>query len=144
MGLFNFWKDKGEKVIEANQSAAEDIRTHILSNNPGVTELRVGYEDGVVKLGGTAESAEAKEKAVLLAGNVQGVEEVEANNLKAPPPGAEVKVEYYEIQSGDTLSKLAKTYYGDPMQYPRIFEANKEVIRDADLIYPGQKIRIPL
>ena len=53
MGLFNFWKDKGEEVIEANQSAAEDIRTHILSNNPGVTELRVGYEDGVVKLGGT-------------------------------------------------------------------------------------------
>ena len=43
----------------------------------------------------------------------------------------------------DTLSKIAKQYYGDANKYPRIFEANREVIKDANLIYPGQKIRIP-
>ena len=45
---------------------------------------------------------------------------------------------------GDTLSAIAKKYYGDANKYPRIFEANREVIKDANLIFPGQKIRIPL
>ena len=73
--------------------------------------------------------------AILITGKVMAV------TVKAPD---EPKVEYYEIVSGDTLSGIAKKYYGDPMQYPRLFEANREVIKDPDLIYPGQKIRIPL
>ena len=44
---------------------------------------------------------------------------------------------------GDNLSKIAKKFYGDPNQYNKIFEANREVIKDPNLIYPGQKIRIP-
>jgi nucleoid-associated protein YgaU len=79
------------------------------------------------------------EKAVLLAGNVQGVGDVKAEKIQAPEQKA--KVEYYVIQSGDTLSKIAKQYLEDAMAYPKIFEA---VIKDANLIYPGQKIRIPL
>ena len=51
--------------------------------------------------------------------------------------------QYYVIKSGDTLSAIAKKFYGDANQYPKIFEANREVIKDADLIFPGQKIRIP-
>jgi nucleoid-associated protein YgaU len=82
------------------------------------------------------------EKAVLMAGNVQGVSEVKADGLNAPPQQA--KVEYYVIQPGDSLSAIAKRYYGNAMDYPRIFDANREVIKNADLIYPGQKIRIPL
>ena len=54
------------------------------------------------------------------------------------------KVEYYIIKSGDNLSKISKQFYGDPNKYNRIFEANREVIKDADKIFPGQKIRIPL
>ena len=61
-----------------------------------------------------------------------------------PPPPPEQRVEYYVIQKGDTLSKIAKQYLGNAMDYPKIFEANREVIKDPDLIYPGQKIRIPL
>jgi nucleoid-associated protein YgaU len=64
--------------------------------------------------------------------------------LKVPPPTPiEEKIEYYIIQKGDTLSKIAKQYYGNANKYPEIFEANREVIKDADLIFPGQKIRIP-
>nr|WP_281241822.1 LysM peptidoglycan-binding domain-containing protein [Thiocapsa roseopersicina] len=48
------------------------------------------------------------------------------------------------MEKGDTLSAIAKRFYDDANAYPRIFEANREVIKDADLIYPGQKIRIPL
>jgi len=59
-------------------------------------------------------------------------------------PAAVVEVRYYEIQSGDTLSAIAKKSYGNASEYPRIFETNREVIKDANLIYPGQKIRIPM
>ena len=93
-------------------------------------------------LDGQADSAAAKEKAVLMAGNVKGISEVRADGLSAPAPTEQV--EYYEIKSGDMLSAIAKKYYGNAMDYPRIFEANREVIKDPDLIYPGQKIRIPL
>ena len=82
------------------------------------------------------------EKAVLLAGNVQGVADVKIEGLQTPP--VTEKVEYYIIKKGDTLSAIAKQFYGKPNDYPRIFEANREVIKDANLIYPGQKIRIPL
>jgi len=78
---------------------------------------------------------------VLMAGNVKGVAEVKADQVTAPPATAEV--EFYVIQKGDTLSAIAKQFYGDANAYPRVFEANREVIKDADLIYPGQTIRIP-
>jgi nucleoid-associated protein YgaU len=105
----------------------------------------VSYQDGMCSLSGECPSAEAMQKAVLLAGNVQGVSGVDiANLLKVPSPTPiEEKVEYYVIQKGDTLSKIAKHYYGDANKYTVIFEANREVIKDADLIFPGQKIRIP-
>jgi nucleoid-associated protein YgaU len=51
---------------------------------------------------------------------------------------------YYEILKGDTLSGIAKKCYGDAMAYPRLLEANREGIKNPDLIYPGQKIRIPM
>ena len=142
MGLFDFLRNKGDGVIKEDASAADDIKSHVEANNPGVSGLQVAYQDGVATLTGQADSAEAKEKAVLMAGNIKDVEKAVADGLTAPP--AEGAVEFYEIQSGDTLSKLAKQFYGEAMLYTKIFEANREVIRDADLIYPGQKIRIPL
>jgi nucleoid-associated protein YgaU len=96
----------------------------------------------VVSIAGQAASAEAMGKAVLMAGNVQGVSEVKIDKLQAPP--AQAKVEYYIIKKGDTLSAIAKHFYGKANDYPRIFEANREVIKNPDLIFPGQKIRIPL
>lgn len=86
--------------------------------------------------------ADTKEKAVLLAGNVQGVKNVVADKLTAPPQS--LKMEFYVIKKGHTLSGLAMKYYGNAKVYPRIFDANREVIKDANLIYPGQKIRTPL
>ena len=50
----------------------------------------------------------------------------------------------YTIQSGDSLSKIAKREYGDANDWRRIFEANQDVIKDADKIYPGQVIKIPV
>jgi nucleoid-associated protein YgaU len=51
--------------------------------------------------------------------------------------------QWYEVKQGDTLSKIAKEIYGDPSLYPKIFEANKDRLKNPDLIQVGQKLRIP-
>jgi len=49
----------------------------------------------------------------------------------------------YTVQNGDSLSKIAKREYGDAQQWRRIYEANRDLIQNPDLIYPGQVFRIP-
>lgn len=49
----------------------------------------------------------------------------------------------YTVQSGDSLSKIAKQLYGDANQWKRIYEANRDQIHDPDLIQPGQTFNIP-
>lgn len=49
----------------------------------------------------------------------------------------------YTVQAGDTLSKIAKQFYGDANKYMVIFEANKDMLKDPDKIRPGQTLRIP-
>lgn len=147
MGLFDFVRNIGKKLFPDSapkEDASAKIRSEIESGNLGISGLQVGYDPATGKctLAGECPSAEVMQKAVLLAGNIQGVSEVDISGLKVPPP--KEKVEYYIIVKGDTLSAIAKKYYGDANKYPRIFEANREVIKDANLIFPGQKIRIPM
>jgi nucleoid-associated protein YgaU len=49
----------------------------------------------------------------------------------------------YTVRKGDSLSKIAKREYGDAQLWRRIYEANRDSIKDPDLIYPGQVFRIP-
>ena len=49
----------------------------------------------------------------------------------------------YTIRSGDSLSKIAKQFYGDAADWQKIYQANKDTIKDPNMIYPGQKIKIP-
>ena len=49
----------------------------------------------------------------------------------------------YTVQKGDSLSKIAKREYGDAQQWRRIYEANRDLIQNPDLIHPGQVFRIP-
>jgi len=51
--------------------------------------------------------------------------------------------QYYVVQKGDSLSKIAREYYGDMSLYPKIFEANRDILDDPDKIKPGQRLRIP-
>jgi nucleoid-associated protein YgaU len=49
----------------------------------------------------------------------------------------------YTVVPGDTLSAIARQWYGDPAFWPRLFEANRDQIADPDLIFPGQVLRVP-
>ena len=49
----------------------------------------------------------------------------------------------YTVKAGDTLSKIANEHYGDPNQYNKIFEANRDKLTDPNKIRPGQVLVIP-
>lgn len=51
--------------------------------------------------------------------------------------------QYHVVASDETLSKIAAQYYGDKMLYNKIFEANKDILKDPNKIKPGQKLLIP-
>lgn len=138
MGLLSFVANAGKKLLGLGKDE-ENIKNEIstsLSSDP-VNNLEVKVEGDTVKISGDA-TPEALEKAALIAGNVEGIKNVEIEGIRDDSDD-----NYYTIVKGDNLSKISKKFYGDPNKYNKIFEANKEVIKDANLIYPGQKIRIP-
>jgi nucleoid-associated protein YgaU len=149
MGLMSFFKGVGEKIFgkseqEASEKTPELKASALLAHVQGLglafnsLTVRVNA-DTVTIQGETATQADA-EKIALAVGNVEGVEAVD-NQMVVAEPAPEAR--YHTVVSGDSLSKIAKVMYGDAMKYPVIFEANKPMLKDVDLIYPGQVLRIP-
>jgi len=147
MGLLDFARDVGRQLFDTDAEAADNIKEHLEIKTSGVKNIEVDFDDGVATICGDCNSERDREQAILIAGNVKGVEKVIADDLKAPPPPKEEpapKDEFYEIKSGDTLGKISKQFYGKSSAYMKIFEANRDIISDPNKIYPGQKIRIPI
>ena len=142
MGLFDFAKNIGNKIFGTEAEAPEKLKKHIEEDNPGIEALEIKVEDGVATLSGKVDDPAALEKVVLMTGNAMGIEEVNVDAVEAPAQTEEVL--YYEIVKGDSLWKIAENMYGDGNLYKKIFEENREVIKDPDLIFPGQKIRLPM
>ena len=158
MGLFSFIKEAGEKLFggkeaqaattaaptadDLNQQAAKAIETYIASQKLGATNVSVTFDgsQGKVTVNGTAPTQAAKEKVTLCCGNVASVTQVD-NLMEVTQP--EPEAQYHDVVRGDTLSAIAKKFYGDASKYPQIFEANKPMLTHPDKIYPGQKLRIP-
>jgi nucleoid-associated protein YgaU len=212
MGLYKFLKNAGASLVGADEKKDEDIRKHILEllekQGNQLENLTVACDEGTVTLSGTCDTVKTKEKAILIAGNIEGIEQVDGDGLvvpqaqkaapaapvestpaepqasaasgsrvvpqpqaaapatpvestpaepqaptapAAPTPSPESPAEtqpaeesqFYTIQKGDTLSGIAKKFYGKAGKYMYIFEENTGVIEDPDKIYPGQTIRIP-
>ena len=135
MNALKFALEKGKELLEQNAEPAVAIKKEIKDLGLG-EEVDVKVEGDRVVLTGTAPSQDVKEKIILASGNVVGVGEVQEDINVAG-------TQFYEVKSGDTLSKIAKTFYGNANRYPEIFEANKPMLKDPDLIYPGQMLRIP-
>ena len=152
MGLFSFLKNAGAKILgraaESNDEAmsAEDVankvsllKSIVSSSGIEVSDLSVDMNDDTITVYGQTNSVEDKEKVILMLGNVEGVATVD-DRLSVV---AKVESRFHEVKSGDTLSKISKEVYGDPMKYNAIFEANKPMLEHPDKIYPGQMLRIP-
>lgn len=160
MGLFKFLGDVGERLFGSGQIDEGKIRQHLLDLGLRLNPLTVvAHPDRkMVSLIGRAATLEDKEKAIVAAGNVQGVESVDdrlrvgeagatapadAAGGEEPPAGEQPTARFYTVEKGDTLSAIAKREYGSAGKYPLIFEANRPMLSDPDRIYPGQVLRIP-
>ncbi len=149
MALFDFFKrDKGKEVFPQDadaQAKAEAIRKEI--KRAGLSDdLEVKVEGSSVRVLGTVADPEARQKLMMIIGNIKGVEKVEDESEGSQQAGTQQQAErprVYEVQSGDTLSAIAKREYGDANAYNRIFEANTPMLKDPDDIYPGQVLVIP-
>lgn len=139
MGLFG--KRFDEKVADAVKVVAD--------TTPGVSGLSADVRGKVITLKGKAESREAANLAMqkidqaVKADNIVNAIEVAKKEAPAPAPEKVSAERFYEVVSGDTLGKIAQKYYGKASAYPKIFEANRDILDNPDLIKPGQKLRIP-
>jgi nucleoid-associated protein YgaU len=144
-GLFKFAKNAGERITSA---MTDNFLTNMFkkkseeSPEHGVdaSKVKVEHNGSRVVLTGKAKTQAEAEKMIVAAGNTAGVEQVES---KIEVEEAAPEATFYEVKSGDTLSKIAKAHYGDAMKYPVIFDANRPLLSDPDKIYPGQTLRIP-
>jgi nucleoid-associated protein YgaU len=164
MGIISFFKEAGEKLFggkeakaaepatdpaalqakaaEANKVASDAILTYIKTQNLSADGLSVEFDgaSGGVTVSGVAPDQATKEKIVLCCGNVNGVAQV--NDLMTVAQPAD-ESQWHTVAKGDTLSAIAKKFYGNANDYPTIFEANKPMLKHPDKIYPGQLLRIP-
>ena len=125
----------------ADQKATVDaLRAHIQLMDLKIKDLDLQVQNDHVTVYGQADSQATKEKVILALGNVEGIAGVDDRiSVVTPEPQAQ----FYEVQAGDSLSKIAKKYYGDAQKYNTIFEANQPLLKDPNKIYPGQMLRIP-
>lgn len=165
MGLMSFFKDAGEKLFghkdaaaassadaatpaaqgvttESNRSDAQAIADYIAAHGLSGQDLRVSFDGatGTVTVSGVVADQATKEKILLCCGNVRGVAAVD-DQLTVEQPADESR--FHTVARGDTLSAIAKQYYGNAGDYMKIFEANKPMLGDPNKIYPGQSLRIP-
>jgi LysM repeat protein len=152
MGLFG--KSFEEKVADAVNA--------LNSLNLGVRNFRASADGKVVTLDGEVDTMDLKGRVMeefnqlVKADNVVNRIKVTASPAAqpkpqpapvtapqaapAPPPEEE---RWHEVQKGETLSGIAKQYYGKASLYPKIFDANRNILSNPDLIKPGQRLKIP-
>jgi nucleoid-associated protein YgaU len=141
MGWFDFVKEAGRKLGIGDKPATPDVlRQEIDKLGLGLQDADIAVEGDTVRVLGKAGSQEEHEKIILALGNVHGIARVDDQiAVAAAAPAAK----FYTVKKGDTLSKIAKEFYGDAKRYQVIFEANRPMLEHPDKIYPGQSLRIP-
>ena len=182
MGIFDFMKGAGEKIFQPGDAKRETaIEKHLGGYGGDYSGVKVEVNGDTAILTGSVGNTAAREKAVLIAGNVDGIDKVDdrlsvtgasaSPSLASKPDFSNVsgsvasteaplgagsaggglgsaggegwESKTYTVKPGDTLSKIAKEFYGEANKYNQIFEANKPMLKDPDKIYPGQVLRIP-
>ncbi len=106
-----------------------------------VAEAKVKAANARAKAAEAKAAAKVKAEAVRLAWERKKEERAEAKAEAKARAAAEARV--YVVKSGDSLSKIAKAVLGDASRWPEIFEANKDKIKNPNMIHPGQELRIP-
>ncbi len=170
MGFFDFVKGAGEKLFGSDEPEAEKADPAKPAYDPAfvtaqltrkvealqlpIDGLEVSFADGTASIGGTVPDRATAELAVLTLGNTTIVEKVDDQlAIAAPVVDAEQVAQeaapveppatFHTVVKGDTLWAISSKHYGKGHRYKEIFEANTPMLKDPNLIYPGQVLRIP-
>lgn len=153
MEIFKFLKSAGAKLIGTDDATkSKKLTEEIIGSGLSVDNFNAVISNDKVSVYGVAGKQAIKEKILLMVGNREGIETVEdhmtvkdaVQEVKAGQPVVkEPEAQFYTVVKGDTLGAIAKKFYSDANKYPQIFEANKPMLKNPDLIYPGQVLRIP-
>jgi nucleoid-associated protein YgaU len=119
-----------------------------LMNTLGVQLKNLHVQEGKLVIRGTAKTKDDVNKVwnqikLVDAGYKQDLMAEITFMSDAPAPKAAPAQRVHNVVAGDTLSKIAKKYYGKANDYMKIFEANKDKLKDPDKIFPGQELIIP-
>ena len=121
---------------KAKYQAVLDLGEELQIANGDVRE-----EDGVLKIKGEAKTQYEKN---LLWDKIKEVGGDNASDILANITVADTSVYHrHTVEKGETLGKIAKHYFKDAMKYKEIFEANTDILKNPDLIHPGQELVIP-
>ncbi len=160
MGLFSFVKEWGKKIFkskEEHEAAEPGVQPDVIASAQKAAVksyidkvgLNIANFDftldgaGNLTLTGECETKADYEKVALTAGNIAGVVSVD-NNMTIKAVDDTPDASLYTVEKGDTLWAISEKNYGNGSKYNIIFEANQPMIKDADEIYPGQVLRIPV
>jgi len=112
-----------------------------LGEKLGIENGDVKEENGVLHVSGTAKTQYEKN---LIWDSIKAAGGDSPSDIVADIAVADATVyARHTVQSGETLGKIAKQYFKDPMKYKQIFEANTDILKNPDLIHPGQELIIP-
>ncbi|WP_318344548.1 LysM peptidoglycan-binding domain-containing protein [Flagellimonas baculiformis] len=101
----------------------------------------VTEDNGVLKIKGVAATPYEKN---MLWDKIKEIGGEKPSDIKANITVADESVYHrHTVKSGESLSKIAKHYYGDAMKYNKIFEANTNILKNPDVIHPDQVLVIP-
>jgi len=122
--------------VKAKYQPVLDLGEKLAVKNGDVTE-----ENGVLKIKGMTKTQYEKN---LLWDKIKEIGGEHPSDIKANITVEDDSVyARHTVKSGESLSKIAKHYYGDPMKYKQIFEANTNILKNPDLIHPDQGLVIP-
>jgi nucleoid-associated protein YgaU len=123
-------------MIKQKYQSVLDLGTKLNIQNGDVSE-----ENGVLKIKGTAKTQYEKN---ILWDEIKAVGGQNPSDIQADIRISDESVYHrHTVKSGETLGKIAKHYYGDPMKYKQIFQANSDILKNPDLIHPNQELVIP-
>ncbi len=123
-------------MVKAKYQSVLDLGEKLQVQNGDVKE-----ENGVLKIWGTTKNQYEKN---LLWDEIKRIGGENPSDIMA-----DIKVDdttvyaTHQVKSGESLSKIAKHYYGDANKYNLIFQANTDQLKNPDMIHPGQVLKIP-